>query len=193
MLRPMIAMLMLLGVPAAGQEREPAQSALDVLARMPESRLPTECAAANQYRDRRVVPGFYANPHPPEFEGYARCLVAEARRDGGRKRRASSASFPAIGSCHRTRITTVSGRFGGRPGREEGTVIGFANRLWLIDYGYVPAAARSRVGDAAVVCVHDLPEDCPADDLRGIGYRARDLRTGESWLMGDSQHLCRGA
>ena len=51
----------------------------------------------------------------------------------------------------------------------------------------------ARVGDKARVCVHDLPKDCPADDLRGIGYRVLDLRTRRRWVMGNWHHICRGA
>lgn len=163
------------------------------LHQMPESKRLTECAAADSYSDRRVQPAFYAYPSPSEHGRYIQCVLNEARRDGGRKRLASPRSFPEVGACYNTRIATVGSRFGDRPSRDAGTSVSFDNRLALVDYAYVPEAARSRVGDKVRACVHDLPKDCPADDLRGIGYRVTNLRTRQSWVMSDRQHVCRGA
>lgn len=177
----------------AGDEMVPATAPEVELFSMPESTLLTECAAADQYPDRQVQPVFYAYPSPPEHARYIQCVFDEAQRDGGRKRVASPLSFPKIGACYDARITGVSNRFGGKPSRDAGTSVSLDNRLNLVDYTYVPEAARSRIGDKVEACVHDLPKDCPADDLRGIGYRITNLRTRQSWVMGDRQHMCRGA
>lgn len=151
---------------------------------LPESHLRTECSAASSYPDHRVHPVFYDWHRPPEFERYAACLLAEARRDGGRVRLASASSFPRIGTCYLTRIID----------RPEGySSVRFDNGLSLTDYSYVPWIARSRVGDLARACVRHLPEGCPSYDLRGIAYRVKNLRTGTSWVGADSRHLCRGA
>ena len=167
---------------------------IEILFYMPESDLKTECSAADTYPDHKVRPAFYAYPSPPEFDRYVDCLIAEAQRDGGSVRLASAKSFPAIGACYRASVTAIGSRFGeGKPGRDAGTVIAFDNKLALIDYGLVKPVARSRVGDPVKACVADLPVDCNAYDLRGIGYKVYNLRTGESWTMGDSQHVCRGA
>jgi hypothetical protein len=161
---------------------------------LPESDLKTECAAADYYADHQVHPAFYGYPSPPEYDRYMECLLAEARRDGGRVRQASAGSFPKVGTCYSARIVGIGSRFGGdRPDRDGGTQVAFDMGLSLVDYSYVGAVARSRVGDEVRVCVHDLPEDCPGYDLRGIGYRTSNLRTGERWVMSDSQHMCRGA
>jgi hypothetical protein len=170
-----------------------APSAKEQLFDLPESTLETECAAADYYPDHQVHPAFYAYPPRPEYERYIECLVAEARRDGGRVRLASVRSFPTVGACYSARIVRIGSRFGDRPDSDTGTSVTFDNGLYLVAYDLVRPVARSRVGDKVRVCVHDLPRNCPAHDLRGIGYRARNLRTGESWIMGDSQHECRGA
>jgi len=151
---------------------------------LPESDLRTACSAASSYPDHRVRPAFYDWHRPPEFERYAACLLAEARRDGGRVRLASASSFPRIGACYLTRITDRSGGYNS---------VRFDNGLSLSDYGYVPWIAHSRIGDRVRACVHHLPEGCPSYDLRGIDYRLRNLRTGRSWVGGDSLHMCRGA
>ena len=151
---------------------------------LPESNLRTECSAASYYPDHRVRPAFYDWHRPPEFERYAECLLAEARRDGGRVRLASASSFPRVGACYLTRIVDRSDGY---------SWVRFDNGLSLPDYGYVPWIAHSRVGDPVRACVHRLPEGCPSYDLRGIEYRVRNLRTGRSWVGGDYLHMCRGA
>lgn len=161
---------------------------IEILYYMEDSKLKTECAAADYFPDHRIQPSFYARQPPdyehrsPEFERYVACLIAEARRDGGTRRLASPASFPAIGTCYVTRITSV-----------DPTYVQYENGLSLVDYDQVRALKRSRVGDRIKVCVVDLPQDCPGFDLRGIGYRSYNYRTGEHWEMGDYLHECRGA
>jgi hypothetical protein len=161
---------------------------------LPESNLRTNCAAADYYPDRRVSPRFYGRPLSPEFERYQECLLAEARRDGRRVRLASPRSFPTVGTCASARIVTIGTRFSeGSPDRLAGTSVDFDNGLYLVDYERVGPVARSRAGDRVRVCVYDLPKNCPSYDLRGIIYRARNLRTGEIWIMADTHHRCRGA
>jgi hypothetical protein len=166
----------------------------DQLFDMPESTLRTECAMADAFPNRQVPLAFYRDLPQPQFDHYLECVLAEARHDGGRVRLAGPGSFPTVGSCVSTRIRMIGTRFAeGRPEQLGGTSVGFDDGLYLVDYGLVGPVARSRVGDRARVCVDELPEDCPAYDIRGIQYRARNLRTGESWTMANSQHVCRGA
>ncbi len=185
-------------VPAPESETVPnlaeVSPTLEALFQLPESNLKTECSAAEYYPDQQVKPEFYGYPRPPEFEKYAQCLLAEARRDGGKKRLASALSFPKIGTCYSTQISMIGTRWGdSKPSHNDGTAVLFTNHLYLIDYGLVRNAARSKVGDRVQTCVLELPQDCPGHDLRGIAYRTRNLRTGKTWIMGDSQHVCRGA
>lgn len=180
--------------PADPEPPEEASAAKSALFQLPESNLKTECAAADYYADRQVHPAFYRYPSPPEYDRYIECLLAEARRGGGKVRKASASSFPKVGTCYSARITSLWTHSGGhRRYPYAGTQVEFDIGLTQVEYSYVGAVARSRVGDAVRVCVHDLPEDCPGYDLRGIGYRATNLRTDERWVMGDSQHVCRGA
>lgn len=183
------------GADFASAKNKPAadvSSLMEELAKLPESKLKTRCVFVDPYRDHR--PSSASHFPPPEYRHYLQCLLSEARRDGGRVRLASATSFPKVGMCYSARIKRIGSRFGGdKPDHDSGTAVEFNIGLSLVDYSYVPAVARSRVGDRVRVCVHDLPEDCPANDLRGIGYRTRNLRTGESWIMSDSQHGCRGA
>lgn len=165
----------------------------DVLFYMPESELKTECAAADQYPDHKVRPGFYGYPSPPEFDRYVECLIAEAHRDGDRVRLASPLSFPKVGACYSARVTDLG--FGGPEGHRKGnsTFVSFDNGLNLFDYGYIAPVEHLHIGDTVRQCVHDLPKDCPSHDLRGIGYRITLSRTGEHFVMFDSAHECRGA
>lgn len=170
----------------------PIYPAKEALFGLPEGTLPTDCSAGAAYPDGKVQPGFYAYPSPPENDRYMDCLLAEAKRDGGKVRVASAKSFPRIGACYDTRVAEAAN--GGRRGHREGpTWISFENKLSLWDYGYIGPVTRARAGDRVRACVYELPKDCPSHDLRGIGYRVQNLRTRERWTMYDSQHECRGA
>lgn len=156
------------------------------------SSLPTKCIPAHFYPDGKVPPIFYQYPQRSEWKRYAACVGAEVRRDG-HPRLATAASFPKVGTCYSTRVKWRGGRFSENPADANGSAISFDNGIELVEYSVIAGVVHSRVGDPMQVCVADLPKDCPADDLRGIGYRARNLRTGETWKMGNSQHICRGA
>jgi hypothetical protein len=161
---------------------------------LPESRRRTECDVADYFPDRNVPPGFYNELSEPQFNQYLSCLLREARRDGGRARLAGPGSFPRVGSYLPTRIASIGSRFAeGMPSSDAGTTVDFDNGVHLVDYGLIEPVARSRAGDAVRLCVHALPEDCPGHDIRGIEYRAHNLRSGETWTMVNSQHMCRGA
>jgi hypothetical protein len=163
---------------------------MDELIKLPESQRRTRCVFADPYRHRHVNTAGYGSSE--EYRRYLQCLLSEARLGDG-VRLASASSFPKVGTCYPARITAIGGRMAKRPGTDAGTTVEYSMGLSLVDYGLVRPVARSRVGDRVRVCVHDLPENCPGDDLRGIGYQTRNLRTGESWIMSDSQHECRGA
>ena len=165
---------------------------MDELIKLPPSQRKTRCVFADPYRHRRITSDGYDSS--PEYRRYLQCLLSEARRGDG-VRLASGSSFPKVGTCYPARITAIGSRMGegDTPSRDFGTTVDYSNGLSLVDYGLVRPVARSRVGDRVRICVHDLPKDCPGDDLPGIGYRTHNLRTDQSWIMGDSQHVCRGA
>jgi hypothetical protein len=180
---------------ASGPEDIPGLSPTRAaLYKLPEGTRGTDCAAADYYPGGQVPWSFYDYPAPPEFERYLECLLAEARRDGGRVRLASPGSFPRVGSCVSARIRSINPLAGeGGPSSLNGTYIVYDNGQSFGTRDEIGGIARSRVGDPVRICVAALPEGCPGFDLRGIDYRVRNLRTDESWVMGNSQHVCRGA
>lgn len=149
----------------------------------------SKCTPAAFYPGGKVPPAFYDYPPPPEWDRYTACLEAEARSEGhANVRLAVPADFPKTGTCYRSRIKELG----------RGTYVAFDNgisRAVSISDGAAYQLLRSRVGDMARICVVHIPENCPANDLRGIRYGVRNLRTGESWEMygSISLHLCWGA
>jgi uncharacterized protein len=95
------------------------------------------------------------------------------------------------GACSLSRIIEVGTRLEGGPG--SGSLVVEANGAEQVSYDQIPAADRSRVGDVALVCLIDLPHNCPPGDDRGKVYGVANLRTLGSWSMPDSEHLCGGA
>jgi hypothetical protein len=98
-----------------------------------------------------------------------------------------------IGACAETTITEIGGRLEGDTSFETGTSVVFANDGVQIGYDRVEAIINSKIGDPVRICLTSIPEDCPPDDDRGRVYSTTNLRTGESWEMADSQHMCGGA
>lgn len=93
--------------------------------------------------------------------------------------------------CVATRIATLGSRLEGAP--SSGSFVAYANGIVGVSYDTVHAIRASRVGDPIELCLKSLPEDCPKGDDRGKVYTARDLRTGGSWELPDSEHMCGGA
>ena len=106
----------------------------------------------------------------------------------------------ALGHCTRTKITSLSDRAGEplkpekpQVGYSNGTVVEYADGGYGVSYGYEAGAAHARVGDEVLLCLSSIPRDCPPGDDRGRFYSATDIRTGGSWMLPDSQHMCGGA
>ncbi len=103
-----------------------------------------------------------------------------------------SAALPRTpGACSLSRITEVGTRLEGGPG--SGSLVSEANGAEQVSYDQIPAMDRSRVGDPALVCLVDLPHNCPPGDDRGKVYGVANLRTLGAWALPDSEHLCGGA
>lgn len=107
-------------------------------------------------------------------------------------------TFPIrrVGQCVNTRITEIGYRLrgeDGRPIRDSGSYYQLANGVGGVSYSRVGAVHRSRVGDRVRTCLVSIPRNCPRGDYRGREYRTTNLRTRQSWVMGDSQHMCGGA
>jgi hypothetical protein len=93
-----------------------------------------------------------------------------------------------IGACTLTRVASVGFRAG-----DSGSVIEYANGLWQVDYNIIPGIRNSRRGDRVLLCLTDIPIDCPPGDDRGRTYKGTNLRTLESWSAINSEHSCGGA
>ena len=98
-----------------------------------------------------------------------------------------------VGACGETTISFVGGRLQGDDRFESGTAVQFDNGGMQISYDRVDGAANSRVGDPVRICLVSIPEGCPPGDDRGRIYVTTNLRTGASWEMPDSSHMCGGA
>ena len=106
------------------------------------------------------------------------------------------------GQCSNTFVKEILYRLGATdsqgvliPIEGSGSAVSYTNGGYQVSYDTVPAIHRSREGDPVQLCLTYIP-DCsqaPKGDQRGRIYRARNLRTGESWILLDSQHRCGGA
>ena len=111
----------------------------------------------------------------------------------------ASRSLPrSVGQCVQTSVTSVTPRLdpGHRPTSadfDSGTAINFANGGYQVSYEREQPLLQSRPGDAAVLCLIEIPRHCPPGDARGRIYAASNLRTGMSWTLPDSEHGCGGA
>ena len=74
-----------------------------------------------------------------------------------------------------------------------GSAVTYANRGGQVSYSYIEAIAQSHIGDAVLLCLVSLPQNCPPGDDRGKVYSATNLRTNNSWTLPDAQHMCGGA
>ncbi len=105
---------------------------------------------------------------------------------------ASAAGLPKrIGQCVETRVKEVANRLENTPG--SGSDITFENGLSQVSYEQIAAVDASRPGDPVTVCLVSIPKGCPPGDNRGREYRSTNKRTGRSWKLPDSEHMCGGA
>ena len=115
----------------------------------------------------------------------------------------SGAPMPAAlprkpGTCSLSRVRAVGSRLGdgtGLVGNDpgSGSMVVEANGAQEVFYDQIPAADRSRAGDPALVCLIELPEDCPPGDVRGKVYGVANLRSLGAWSGPDAEHSCGGA
>ena len=110
-----------------------------------------------------------------------------------------SAALPRTpGLCSLSRIKQVGTRLGdgtqpvgNDPG--SGSAVLEANGAMQVFYDQIANIDQSRAGDPALVCLIDLPHDCPPGDDRGKVYGVANLRTLRAWSGPDAEHLCGGA
>jgi uncharacterized protein len=117
--------------------------------------------------------------------------------------RSGAAQLPAAlprtpGTCSLSRIQQVGTRLGdgSQPVGADygsGSAVIEANQAMQVFYDQIGAIDRSRAGDPALVCLIDLPHDCPPGDDRGKVYGVANLRSLGTWSGPDAEHLCGGA
>jgi hypothetical protein len=98
-----------------------------------------------------------------------------------------------VGACSQATIGFIGGRLEGDSNFETGTAVQFDNGGVQISYERDEGVVNSQVGDPVRICLVSIPSDCPPGDDRGKVYTTTNLRTGASWEMPDSQHMCGGA
>lgn len=104
---------------------------------------------------------------------------------------AQAASPTRIGQCIGTRVKEVATRLENTPG--SGSLVTFTNGGVQVSYDQVREVDESRPGDRVSMCLVSIPKDCPPGDDRGRTYKTTNKRTGQSWTLPDSEHMCGGA
>ena len=99
----------------------------------------------------------------------------------------------SVGACSETTITLIGGRLQGDDTFSSGTAVHYDNGGRQISDDREEGAIASQVGDPVRLCLAEIPQGCPPGDDRGRIYVATNLRTGTSWEMSDSAHMCGGA
>jgi len=100
-----------------------------------------------------------------------------------------------VGQCVNTTIARIGSRFQDdiNASPDDGSAVEFENGGAQVSYEKEPGLLHAPVGDPVLMCLVELPQDCPPGDDRGKIYTTTDLRTHESWTLPDSQHSCGGA
>lgn len=153
----------------------------------------TACIAA-VYADALSTYGGLRAPIWPSR--YAQALMlrkAEAMATGG----PGGENMPnQIGECSRTTISALVDRFGRRLDQADettGSSVEFTNGGRQVSYAREVELALSEVGDDVVVCLIEVPRDCPEGDDRGHTFLSLNEDKGFVWVLGDTQHVCGGA
>ncbi|SEE46619.1 hypothetical protein SAMN05444161_5853 [Rhizobiales bacterium GAS191] len=105
-----------------------------------------------------------------------------------------------VGECVNTSIIGISDRFGeplspylNASGFDSGSAADFRNGGHVISYSKERVLLDSRNGDRVKMCLVSIPKNCPPGDDRGRMYRIINMRTHDSAVISDSQHMCGGA
>lgn len=100
------------------------------------------------------------------------------------------------GNCTFTQVKDVEERLSDGNGKwvaDSGSAISLTNGGYQVSYDQIPAVDTARAGDRVMMCLVQLPTNCPKGDNRGKVYTTTDLRTMQSWTLPDSEHDCGGA
>jgi hypothetical protein len=96
-----------------------------------------------------------------------------------------------VGQCSQTTISAIGYRLTDSP--SSGSSVGFTNGGAQVSYRSDNAVENSSVGDKAIMCLVELPKDCPVGDQRGRVYLTVNQRLNRFWVIADSSHTCGGA
>lgn len=104
-----------------------------------------------------------------------------------------SSKIPSvIGDCSATTVLDVHPRLDMEdPDFSAGIGIDYANEGYGVSYSREEPVARSKPGDPVVLCLIEIDRDCPPDS-GGRLFLTTNQRTGESWILPDTQHTCGG-
>ena len=177
------------------EHREAAQTtARDMLAGRHACGTDALCILDQQLSLLSVLIDLEAHVPIPPWVGRYRIKLFEHRSEPSKQELPTT-----VGRCTLTKIASISTRFGDelKPPVDEldssGSAVSFANGGYQVSYSYVAAVAESHIGDEILLCLISLPKDCPPGDDRGKVYAATNLRTKETWVLPDAQHMCGGA
>ena len=105
-----------------------------------------------------------------------------------------------LGQCVNISIIGITDRFGERlnpyvdaNGFDSGSAADFRNGGHVISYSKEQILLNSRNGDRIRMCLVSIPTNCPPGDNRGRMYQIINVRTHDSAVMSNSQHMCGGA
>lgn len=133
----------------------------------------------------------------PWIGDYATALMGRKAANLAASGGALSGAVPgAPGQCMQTRIASITTRFGDPidyDNADQGTAVTFRGDLSQVSYEREEALTAAKAGDRVVLCLMNIPHDCPKGDLRGRLYLGYDVDAKVQWVLPDSQHLCGGA
>jgi len=100
-----------------------------------------------------------------------------------------------VGACAITSIVEITSRFQADINADpnDGSAVNFENGGHQVSYDKVQEIIDSSVGDTVLMCLIEIPQDCPPGDDRGRIYTTTNLNTNGSWTLPDSQRSCGGA
>lgn len=135
---------------------------------------------------------------PPWVYDYAQALLGfkAAELNASAPEGANQPMPEKIGQCAVTTIEQRATRFGESLDTAEagaGTSVTFANGGYQVDYSTNDAIYVSEEGQRVVICLMQIPRDCPKGDDRGRLYLTYNTVTQNNWALSDSQHSCGGA
>lgn len=96
-----------------------------------------------------------------------------------------------VGDCTLTKLSTKQTRLDATP--DSGSAVILENGIYQVSYDTIDAIEKSVVGDPIKVCLVDIPKNCPPEDNRGKTYSTLNIKTGDIWVLPDSEHQCGGA